>query len=125
MRNENYEPAPEYDADAYRVKGHPGIAWAVLGHETEPVAVTFCPDCGRTEYEYQHGGGSTGDPGDPECEHEHAHQDDEPDYRRTGQMICVMIGDDRHHTIDPDDLEPITNDDYCPECGQTGCRAYH
>ena len=32
----NYETAEEYQADAYIVGGVKGIAWAVLGWETEP-----------------------------------------------------------------------------------------
>lgn len=31
-----YEDAPEYPAEAYRARGHAGIAWRVLGWETEP-----------------------------------------------------------------------------------------
>ncbi len=37
MRTNNYERAPEYDADAYAVSGWgAGIAFSVLGWETEP-----------------------------------------------------------------------------------------
>lgn len=32
----NYEDAPEYDADAYRVEGYGAVAWYVRGWETEP-----------------------------------------------------------------------------------------
>ena len=39
MRHTHYEPAPEYP-DAVQVDGHPGIAWDVLGWETEPDADT-------------------------------------------------------------------------------------
>lgn len=35
MRN-HYEPAPEYSHDAYAVQGWPGVAWSILGWETEP-----------------------------------------------------------------------------------------
>ena len=34
--NRNCEPAPEYPADAYVVRGHSGITWYVLGWETLP-----------------------------------------------------------------------------------------
>lgn len=37
---------------------------------------------------------------------------------------AVMVGDDRIHLIDVDDLEAIDPDSYCPECGQIGCKAY-
>lgn len=43
---------------------------------------------------------------------------------RTGRVVCVMVGDDRRHSIDPDDLTPLGEDDYCPGCGQTGCHCY-
>ena len=40
---------------------------------------------------------------------------------RTGFVLCVMVGDDRHFAIDPDDLEPLEREEYCGECGQIGC----
>jgi len=45
---------------------------------------------------------------------------------RTGKLVCVMVGDDRRYTFDPDELTPLSldNGDYCPECGQIGCKAY-
>ena len=38
MRRRSYEPLAEgeYDADAYCAKGWRGVAWTVLGWETEP-----------------------------------------------------------------------------------------
>lgn len=36
-------------------------------------------------------------------------------------LIMRMIGDDRDHIIDVDDIEPISDDDYCDGCGQIGC----
>jgi hypothetical protein len=36
---------------------------------------------------------------------------------------AVMVGDDRVHEVDADDLEPIDELDYCAECGQVGCTA--
>lgn len=35
-RGKHYEEAEEYQADAYTVEGYRGIAWYVLGWETEP-----------------------------------------------------------------------------------------
>lgn len=40
---------------------------------------------------------------------------------RTGRVIAVMIGDDRRHSVDPDDLTPLDDLAYCLECGQVGC----
>jgi hypothetical protein len=124
MTRRDYEPAPEYDADAYAVTGYKGIAWHVLGHETEPLTVILCPDCEFHAVERPHGGGRTVNRGNPDCDHERAYYDDEPEHERTGHLVCVMIGDDQHHAIDPDDLTPLKEGDYCPECGQVGCRAY-
>lgn len=35
-----------------------------------------------------------------------------------------MIGDDQTFTFDVEDLQRIDEEDYCPECGQIGCKAY-
>jgi len=34
---------------------------------------------------------------------------------------AVMVGDDRVHQIDIDELVMIDDDDYCHVCGQVGC----
>ena len=39
------------------------------------------------------------------------------------QVIAIMVGDDRRHIVDIDDLTEIGETDYCRECGQTGCAA--
>ena len=46
------------------------------------------------------------------------------DYKRTGNVLAVLVGDDRVDSMDPDDLEPIAEDSYCSGCGQIGCKAY-
>jgi hypothetical protein len=39
-----------------------------------------------------------------------------------GDMLrVVMVGDDREHEVDPDDLVMLDDDDYCSSCGQIGC----
>ena len=114
------DPAPEY-AGAYRANGGDGVAWRVDGWETEPLTVTFCPDCSFHAVERDGGGGRTVDRGDDECEHEHAYQSDELEHERTGRLACHMVGDDATHYFDPDDLVPIARKDYCGECGQIGC----
>ncbi len=87
----NYEPASEYDAPAYTVASWGrGIAFAVLGWETEPDE-----DTEWSGYE-----------------------------NRTGRLIVRMIGDDRNFSENPDDLTPIREEDFCPECGQVGCHCY-
>ncbi len=44
MRRRHYEDADEYP-DAVRIAGHPGIAWYVLGWETEPDEDTEWSGC--------------------------------------------------------------------------------
>ena len=39
-------------------------------------------------------------------------------YERTGQVAVHMVGDDRVFLVDPDDLTPLRDGEYCPECGQ-------
>lgn len=81
-----------FPATAYRVntRAGSGVAWYVLGWETEP---------------------------DEDTEWSGMEQ-------RTGRVVAVMVGDDRKHSIDPDDLTPLAEEDYCPGCGQIGCRCY-
>lgn len=40
---------------------------------------------------------------------------------RTGKLVCVMIGDDRRFTFDPDEVKQIAREEYCGVCGQIGC----
>jgi hypothetical protein len=85
---QNYETDNEtFSATAYRVRRYPGIAFYVLGWETEPDQ-----DTEWTGYEV-----------------------------RTGRVLAVMVGDDRRHSLDPDDVEPLPREEYCGECGQIGC----
>ena len=41
----------------------------------------------------------------------------------TGKIIAHMVGDDSEFTFDPDEFIKIGDDEYCPECGQIGCKA--
>jgi hypothetical protein len=40
----------------------------------------------------------------------------------TGNLLMVMVGDDRKFPTDPDDVIAIGEMDYCAECGQIGCQ---
>jgi hypothetical protein len=40
---------------------------------------------------------------------------------RTGKVVAVMVGDDYRYEVDPGDLTPIEEGDYCGVCGQVGC----
>lgn len=41
----------------------------------------------------------------------------------TGNVLMVIVGDGRKQSVDPQDVEVIPEDSYCPECGQIGCTA--
>jgi len=87
-RRPNYEEDNNtFPADNYRARQYPGIAFYVLGWETEPDE-----DTEWSGYE-----------------------------TRTGQVLAVMVGDDRRHAFDPDDLTPLAREEFCGECGQIGC----
>jgi hypothetical protein len=40
---------------------------------------------------------------------------------RTGSVLVVMVGDDVRHAIDPTDLLPLGEREFCHSCGQIGC----
>ena len=72
MRHTHYETDDAtFPADAYRVRGHGGVAWRVYGWETEP--------------------------------------DEDTEWsgieNRTGQVVCVMVGDDQRFTFDSGQLQ--------------------
>lgn len=39
----------------------------------------------------------------------------------TGNLLAHMIGDNREFSFEPDELEPLAEEDYCAGCGQIGC----
>ncbi|MCP5117483.1 MAG: hypothetical protein GY953_42210 [bacterium] len=39
----------------------------------------------------------------------------------TGRVLVVMVGDDKRHAVDVEDLTPLDDEDYCGTCGQVGC----
>jgi hypothetical protein len=43
-------------------------------------------------------------------------------YQRTGDVYVIMVGDDKVWTIDVDDLQPLSVEQFCSECGQIGCK---
>jgi hypothetical protein len=46
------------------------------------------------------------------------------EYENTDRVWAVMVGDDRVFTFDVEELSKLEDDEYCPECGQIGCKAY-
>ncbi len=88
MSKYTYEtPEPDPYPDAVQIDGHDGIAWHVLGFQTEPDE-------------------------DTEWSGEEV---------QTGQLVCMMVGDDNHWLFDPSDIKKLAREDYCSECGQIGC----
>ena len=88
--------------DAHYKIGKAGVAYYLLGWEKklEPV-LCLCVDADGKEYE-------------EEC----GEFDEVAD---TSRVVAVMVGDDRHHVVDIDDLVVIEEDDFCRSCGQIGC----
>lgn len=39
----------------------------------------------------------------------------------SGQVLVVMVGDDKKYTVDIDDLTKIGELEFCRDCGQIGC----
>jgi len=95
------------DTDArYSVEEYPGVAFYILGYATEDQEqeIWFCDH----DDNYPHDDG---------CEVSYELETVE----RNDMVRAVMVGDDREHLIDVDDLTPISDDDYCASCGQIGC----
>ena len=40
---------------------------------------------------------------------------------RTGDVVAVMIGDDRTFTFSPEEIHALDREAYCGSCGQIGC----
>jgi len=102
MRRPNFEvDETTFPAEAYTVKGknNKGIAWRVYGWELEAVLEADFYD----------------------NETDTLIVGMEWNEERTGRVVCVMIGDDRRFTFDPDELTPLADLDYCAVCGQVGC----
>lgn len=95
--------------DTVRVSGYRGVAFYVVGHETEERVIEPDWDTLRDD---------DGNPMDADT-----WWPDENDIETvpTGRIIVCMVGDDRHHSVDPTDITPLDDDDYCGSCGQIGC----
>jgi hypothetical protein len=40
---------------------------------------------------------------------------------RTGRLVMVMVGDDHHWSVDPEDVTTLEPEAFCRTCGQVGC----
>lgn len=94
----------------YRHAEMPGVAWYIKRLDVETVT-DGCPghydddfaldSCGLGEGYFCDGACVEGSP--------------------TGMVVAVMVGDNREHIVDPDDLSVIDEDEFCGCCGQIGC----
>lgn len=89
------EPVTYIEDDGRYTIGRTGVAWYVVGRSQR--WADYDPDGWSGEGEWA----------------------DDPD----GQLWACMVGDDTLHPVDPDDLTPIADEDYCGGCGQVGCTA--
>lgn len=94
----------ELDLDArYTVDGWRGIAFYVTGYVQHDDLMEFVDDDGNPTGEVEPTGLTYDDP---------------------NMVIAIMVGDDREHIVDVADLTKLSDDEYCPVCGQIGCKAY-
>jgi len=94
-----------YKGRHYKVAGYPPVAWYVAGREVEIEQEDYiiCDE--------------------EDCDHLGSELCWIINEREvfTGNLLMVMVGDDRRHVIDPCDLIEISDEDYCLSCGQIGC----
>ena len=100
------ETGLDFDA-TYTVDGMPGVAWRIIEHPMLEVECQGHPDDGDFD-------GPMGETFycDGSCEGDPVDED---------KVVAIMVGDDRRHVIDVDELTPIDEDDFCHGCGQVGC----
>lgn len=122
MKTEHYDELAAGEFDGYFSIDNlvDGIAWRVVGWETSPIAVWSC-ECGAYGYERDSGGGKTCQDHDFDCACDDVSWNEEPEFERTGNVLAVMVGDDRYHSVNPSDLTMLKRSAFCGECGQVGC----
>lgn len=82
------------DFDArYHIDGYDGVAFYLTGYQTE--------------YGVHYDG--------------HGDVSEVEEVVNTDMVTAIMVGDDRVHVIDVEDLTVLDDDDFCPVCGQLGC----
>lgn len=106
--------------DTVSVRGFHGVACVYRGPQTEPGALFVrCWECDGSGIGGEDEGADSlccdvcGGSGDV--------YDEEPEPVETGRALVVMVGDDHVYAVDPDDMTPIAEEDYCHACGQIGC----
>ena len=110
---------------AYSVQKYGNVAWQILGYDTEYEEETWVLSCCNSpDSAYFDGDADAYDPDTNDCDHatEMCWIYGESELVQiTDRVQCVMIGDDRKYVFYVDELEPISDDEYCHGCGQIGC----
>jgi hypothetical protein len=90
----------------YAVRGWKGIAFRIDGfpRRFEPYTALAVDEETGEEYEEETGEG------------EWVEQDES-----CGRVVVIMVGDDREHEVDVEDLTPLADGEYCGSCGSIGC----
>ena len=103
----------------FTVADMPGVAFWLHGWAQESVPESRELACEDPAHVY-----NLCDDDDPECHDQTCYLYNEPEtVDDLTRVRAVMVGDDREHVVDVDDLTPLPDDGYCRECGQTGCMA--
>ena len=97
----------------YTVDGYEGIAFYLLGYAKDDSPMECEGHCDDPELNPD-GYGSTWYC-DGSC------RDWEQNPLDHDRVRAVMVGDDRVHIVDIDDLTEISDEDFCHGCGQVGC----
>ena len=102
MTKQTQKAGINFDAH-YQIDGWRGIAFYLMGYaqRQEPIMCYSLDDDGQ-EIEIESG--------------EFEAVDD------VDNVIAVMVGDNRQHTVSVDDIHEIDEEAFCRECGQIGCR---
>lgn len=93
----------------FTVDSMSGVAWWFKRWDTDEIPESWTLACD-----------------DPDCEHDDTcYLYNEPEQAESSERaVMVMVGDDREHVVDVSELTEISENDYCPGCGQTGCGHY-
>jgi hypothetical protein len=90
----------------FTVAGEPRIAYYLLGWATEWTEESYELDCDSETHVFDR------------VHDDYCYLYNKPEqYDRTDQVIAVMVGDDRQHVVNVEDLTEISGDDVCPGCG--------
>jgi hypothetical protein len=117
----NQTKQPEFRAgDMVRVRGFSGVACWYVGPQMEPGShEVVCWECDGT------GDGTDDVHGEPlrceVCAGTNKIYDEEPEPIETGRALVVMVGDDKRHAVNYEDLLFAVDPDEVCSCGAIGC----